>query len=315
MEAISRKQAVTGGITDAMLKGKSWHRFSYGWYLSPPAELRRIERLRCLSAALPKGAAFSGLTAAELYGWWLPPLPPNMPIFVTADPGGRRPARREFRVRRSALPPEEVLLLNGMPVTSPVRTLLDLAEVLSLIDLVVIADAALHKGDLTLAELRAAAKCPPRRGIRTFRRMTELADRRSESAWETVLRLLYVLSGIPVEVQVEIFDSRGGLIGRSDLRIKGTVRLSEYDGATHRDRERHQDDLRREKRLHRAGYVRYGYVAREIVMQPAVIIADAEDALGWPRERGRVSPWLVEFEKSLFSRRGRARWRKKYCAQ
>jgi very-short-patch-repair endonuclease len=312
MEVLSRRDALSHGMTDAMLYGKKWQRLTHGYYVSSSQSPERLELLRGLSAVLPQGAAFSGLTAAELYGWWLPPLPKPAPIFITANPSGRRPQRREFRVRRSHLPPEHVRALNGMPVTTAVRTLLDLAEVLSIIDLVVVADAALHRGDVTMAELQAAAICEPRRGIRTFRRMTDLANAKSESAWETMLRLLYVLCGIPVEVQVEIFDSQGGWVARSDLRIKGTVRLPEYDGASHRDRSQHQDDLRREKRLQRAGFERYGYIAREILTQPGVIIADAEDALGWPRQPERVEPWLVEFEKSLFSRAGQARWIKRW---
>lgn len=300
-------------MTDEMLQGKKWQRICQGLYLLSTAEPSQRQRLRFLSTVLPKVAAFSGLTAAALYGWWLPPLPAQMPLFVTVDLSARRPCRREFRVRRSSLPVEDVRLLDGVPVTTPVRTLLDLAEVLSVIDLVVVADAALRKGDVTLEEIRAAAECSARRGIRTYRRMIDLVDPKSESAWETVLRLLYVLCGIPVEVQVEIFDSGGGFVARSDLRIKGTRMLSEYDGASHRGKERHEDDLRREKRLKRAGHERFGYIAHEILKQPGVILADAENALGWPRRPNRVKPWLVEFERSLFSRTGRARWAKRWC--
>jgi very-short-patch-repair endonuclease len=143
--------------------------------------------------------------------------------------------------------------------------------------------------------------------------MTELANAKSESAWETMLRLLHVMCGIPVEVQARILDGHGDWIARADLRIIGTMRLPEYDGATHRERERHHHDLQRDKLLQRAGYERFGYVARDICIQPETIIGDAEDALGWPMQVDRIDGWLAEFDRSLFSRRGLARWAARWC--
>jgi len=40
---------------------------------------------------------------------------------------------------------------------------------------------------------------------------------------------------IPVTPQQEIFDERGRFIARADLRIDGTRRIYEYDGARHRE--------------------------------------------------------------------------------
>lgn len=313
MEVLSRANALAQGVSYGKLRGKRWQRVSYDLFVPASVQLGGLERLRCLVLILPVGAAFSGLTAAWLYGWWLPPLPERPPVFVTVNPDGPRPGRRELSVRRATLPPEDVVRLHGLPVTSPLRTLLDLASVLSLVDLVVIADAALRQGDITLAELIAAANRESFRGIRTHRRMTTLADARSQSAWETVLRLVHVLSGIPVEVQAQILDPDGGWIATADLQIQGTRQLPEYDGSNHRDRAQHQRDLQRDKLLHRAGYARFPYIAKEILGHPQVIVADAEDALGWQRQCDRVDAWLVEFERSLFSRAGMARWRRRWC--
>jgi hypothetical protein len=179
-----------------------------------------------------------------------------------------------------------------------------LAEVLALVDLVVAMDSALHLRQCTKQALAEAA-VPGRRGVRVFRRALQLCDARSESAWETILRLVHVLSGITeVEPQWKVRDARGLIVARADLRIGTTRRLHEYDGGDHRSAKRHQSDLRREKELARLAMDRYGYTAREIHRCPDQIVRDAEDALGLVHEPGRVQGWLAEYERSSLSDAG-----------
>jgi very-short-patch-repair endonuclease len=317
MDAVTPAAAAAQGLTLKMLRSNQWSRFRHGIYLPKPALPQSVslaDECRWLSAILPGGAAFSGLTAAALHGWWLPPLPKPLPLFVTVEPGGARPDRRGVQVRRAPLANDVVVSRDGVPITSPMRTLLDLAEVLSIVDLVVILDGALYGGAVSLDALQVLAEATKgRRGIRVLRRATELAHPGSESPYESVLRLEHVLCEIPVDVQVRIFDELGEFIAKSDLRIRGTRRLPEYDGASHRSRQRHEDDLQREKLLARAGYERYGYIARELLMSPHVIIQDAEQALGLAHQPLRVDGWLAEFHRSLFSRSARARWARRWC--
>lgn len=54
-----------------------------------PAEL--IDTLLAWQFALPPESAFSHLTAALVRGWWVPPLPRDLPVFA-AVPDGRPPA-------------------------------------------------------------------------------------------------------------------------------------------------------------------------------------------------------------------------------
>ena len=61
-----------------------------------------------------------------------------------------------------------------------------------------------------------------------------MLDARSESAWESIMRVLHQAAEIPVTQQQEIFDERGRFVARVDLRIDGTRRIHEYDGAGHR---------------------------------------------------------------------------------
>ncbi|MEO6472346.1 MAG: hypothetical protein ABIR57_10465 [Aeromicrobium sp.] len=184
-------------------------------------------------------------------------------------------------------------------------TIIELAEHLGLIDLVTVIDCALHRKETTTGSIRATMR-KGRRGVRVLRRALDLCDGRSESPWESALRLLFELSGICVKPQVSLRDSQGTFVARVDLLIVGTKRVAEYDGAGHREKAQHRDDLRREKYLSRIGYERFGYVDTEIRTLPAMIIRDGEDALGLRNDPARLKLWNHEFEASSLSSDG---WR------
>lgn len=261
-----------------------------------------------LGQLLPPGSVFGELTAAALYGWWLPPLPSGLPITALLPPGSNRLRRAGLRTRRTALGPTDRSALGGVPLTSPVRTLMDLAGLLATVDLVVLADSAVRAGHCTIGELIRAGEARGTAGVRTLRRAVALLDPRSESPWETLLRLLHALSGLPpVEPQADLFDDDGVWIARADLLLVGTRRLHEYDGDTHRDRDRHRRDLAREKRLSRAAYERYGFTASELLGRPGLVIRDAEAAFGLDHNQDRLHAWLDEIRPSLFTAAGRER--------
>jgi very-short-patch-repair endonuclease len=208
-----------------------------------------------------------------------------------------------FRSRAGEPPPWQV---NGVDVVAPALCLGQLAEDLRLIDLVIAIDSALHLGLCSVADIIDSLR-RRQRGLPMLRQALNLCNAQSESPWESILRLLLVTSGIEVEVQPIINDDLGEFIARADLRIKGTRRLSEYDGASHRDREQHQADLAREKALARSGWERFGYIAREILEEPAQIVRDAEIVLGLPPDPERVGTWLALAEQSSLTSAGRRR--------
>ena len=82
-----------------------------------------------------------------------------------------------------------------------------------------------------------------RRGAPLLRRALTLCDGRSESPLESLLRVLHVLCGIPVEPQFVLLDEDGGFVARGDLWLKGTTTLHEYDGGEHRKKQRQRKDL------------------------------------------------------------------------
>lgn len=258
---------------------------------------------RAVAKVLPSDAVFTHLTSARLRGWWLPLLD-GLPLIACTDGASPHHDRRGVYVRRCTIPPGHRAEVDGVGVASPEWTIVELAEHLALLDLVAVIDSALHLGHTTIDRIRAVMR-PGRRGIRVLRRALDLADGRSESWWETMLRMLHVLSGVEVEPQHIVRNAAGVEIARVDLRIRGTHRVPEYDGAEHRGRTRHEKDLRRDKALAREGLERYGYIATELIHAPERVIADAEDALGWPHLAGRIEMWRAEACRASISPAGK----------
>ncbi len=304
MEPILTREATDHGLTRGVLRGPDFVRPVDGVHV-PAAHGNDLATVcRAVAKVLPPDAVFTHLTAALLRRWWLPLLD-HVPLIACTGGDAPHHERRGVYVRRCAIPPHHRHRIGDVAVASPAWTIIELAEHLSLVDLVVVIDGALQLGDLTIDELRASI-VRGRRGVRVLRRALDLCDGRSESPWETILRLLHVLSGIAVEPQFLARDRAGAVVARGDLRIVGSRRLAEYDGADHRERRQHERDLRREKALTRAGYERFGYIAREILTDPARIVRDADDARGVPHDPTRVQPWLREAAASSLHRGGRA---------
>lgn len=258
---------------------------------------------RAVAKVLPSDAVFTHLTSARLRGWWLPLLD-DLPLIACTDGESPHHDRRGVYVRRCSIPPGHRDEVDGVAVASPEWTIVELAEHLALLDLVAAIDSALYLGHTTVDRIRATMR-PGRRGVRVLRRALDLADGRSESWWESMLRLLHVLSGVDVEPQRIVHNAAGVEVARVDLWIRGTHRIPEYDGSEHRGRTRHEKDLRRDKTLARQGLERYGYIATEIIHAPEGIISDAEDALGWPHLAGRVETWRSEARRASISPAGK----------
>ncbi|MGI8721234.1 MAG: hypothetical protein ACR2JG_03305 [Geodermatophilaceae bacterium] len=177
-------------------------------------------------------ATFTALTAATLRGWWLPTLPPDVPMFIAISEDDPRPRRLGLRVARHRAS-ITATRFDGLDVVTPAETMLASARYLSLLDLIILGDSALHSGDCIEEDLRGAAG-QRRRGARALRRALALFDSRSESPGETLLRILHTSCEIQVEPQF-VVKTGDRVLARADLRIVGTRRLPEYDGAYHRD--------------------------------------------------------------------------------
>ena len=156
--------------------------------------------------------------------------------------------------------------LDGVPLTTPARTWLDLASVLGLDDLVVAADhficaqsrsfgpkkiALCSVGDLHDQVLAN----PGARGIRTARRALELCRIGSDSAPETRLRLAIGRLGLPEPVlSYVVLDHTGGELAWPDVAFPDFKVAVNYDGRHHLQERQRESDIRRDESLAAIGW-------------------------------------------------------------
>lgn len=280
-------EAAFAGVTRAQLRGSAYRRLGAGLYRWIVLEESPLLKLVAVAKRLPAGAAFSGWTAAWLHGLDVKPCDP---IEVTIpDPIGSG-RRAGASIRRAALGANEILLRNGLPTTSALRTVLDLGGREPLIEGVVAADLFLHAGLVSIADVRHyVAEHPGGKGIARLRLVVDLADAKAESPMETRLRLLLVLAGLPrPEVQVSIHDDRGRFLARPDLLYRAARLAVEYDGGNHRDRL--VDDDRRQNRLTAAGIQSLRFTAADVYGSPSLVAIQVRQALAsrHPGTNGRI---------------------------
>jgi len=243
-------------------------------------------------------ACFGALTAAILRGWWLPPMPEWLPIFVAQTWVAAPPQHTQLVVTRHRLIPEADDL-DGLRVAVPGETLLGCARFLGLLDTVILVDGALDAG-VPAAEIRHAAALR-RRGAPRLRQALLLCDARSESAPETMLRLFHAAVDCRVTPQYVVTTADGEFVARGDLLVAGHHVLHEYDGESHLDRRRQRVDLRRARRIGNGDWLRRGYTLEDLLLQPIGILRDIDLTLGRPHDPSRVQVWYALLRESLFT--------------
>jgi len=287
-------------------RGRRWLPLGHG--IQAPAGLEgrdaAIAELQAWLPLVPASGAFTGLTAARVHELWLPPVPASLPLFVAMGSvrGEVKPDRTRLLVSRHPCSPPSSII-EGLPVAPVPDALLACARWLGILDLVVLIDSALHLRLCTIDDVKRAA-APRRKGAPALRAALAAADGRSESPWETLLRLLHLVLGVDVTPQVRILDRTGGFVARADLLLDGTRTVHEYDGADHRTADQHRRDLDRDRRLVGADHVRRGYTSEVVLHRPVAVLRDCELALGRRLPSAGLQTWNSLLATSLFTPAG-----------
>jgi hypothetical protein len=171
---------------------------------------RHAQDIQALLLALSRiHIAAAGTSAARIYGWsFLHPPKPGL-VVCTDDPDVSGTHKRDYYLRVAPLPRDHFRMARGVPITSPARTLLDLASALPFTDSVSLADCALHERFLTLEELhRILEESENRPGIVAARKALLFADPLAESVLESESRASMFLGGIriPLSQKVVVID-------------------------------------------------------------------------------------------------------------
>lgn len=191
---------------------------------------RHRELINASIDGLADNAVLSHTSAAVLHG--LPTWRSELRrVHVARDGGYGGRVGAVVHVHPAALPEWQVVEIGGRRVTSLARTVVDVGCMLPLFRSVPIGDAALAVG-LAREELaEVLAGCRRRHGAPRARRMVGMLDPRSESVGESCSRVTLVQIGLPTpELQFEVFDPYGHLVGRCDFYWRGHRTLGEYDG-------------------------------------------------------------------------------------
>jgi very-short-patch-repair endonuclease len=236
------------------------------------AEVELGDETAALLACGPT-AMLSHHSAATLWG-----LRPGTarPIHVTVPRGDHGVRPQGVIVHRTILPTQPDLHLD-LPVTSPARTMLDIAAGLPDRDVEYILEEGLRKpllSETDVAEVVARAGRHP--GARTLRRV--LATRTgtlTESKAQRRLLELIREAGLPwPKTERPLLGYRVDLVW-PELRL-----VVEVDGyQVHGTRGAFEHDRRRDARLQSAGFVVIRFTARQIEYEPVAVIAQLAQAI------------------------------------
>jgi hypothetical protein len=198
-----------------------------------PADIGLTARQRAQAAWLwsRRQAVVAGNSAAALLGakWEGPALDADLTHDNRHPPAG-------ITVHTETLLDGEVLVVDGMPVTSPARTAFDIGRWTSpRLQAVQRLDALANATDVKANDVEAVvAGHRGARGLVRLRAVLRLVDGGAESPQETRTRLVLVDAGLPVpQTQITVVDDYGDFVARVDMGYEDLRVGVEYDGPQH----------------------------------------------------------------------------------
>ncbi len=280
--SITRAQLIAVGLDDDAIDWRarhgSLHRVHRGVYLVGHEALAPLARERAALLAAGGNAVISHSSAAVV--WALATRPdPEVHITLTA---GRRRSRSGLSIHRGPqLEPLEIRRVRGMPVTSPARTLLDLAAT-RYPDLErAFADAHAQSLIKPYDVVAAIERAGPRPGVRALRALIDdngSGFTRSEA--ERLLRRLIRDANLPeprFNVRLRQYEL--------DAVWPEQRLVLEVDGYSyHGHRAKFESDRRKDMALTAAGYRVIRVTWRQLTGEPLAVVAVIATALG----RGRL---------------------------
>lgn len=260
--AQARATGVTRDVLRTLVARGAVRRLLRGVFVVAAVPDGLLVRAQALTLVVPDDAAVTDWTACWLWTGMLPfgdelDIPP-VSIFRFA---GKTRLRNGLCLsgERTFLP-EDLTVVEGVRVTTPLRTALDLGRLSRRDDAICGLDALLRLGSFDHAELVGTVeRFAGQRGVVQLRALAPLADPRAESAGESVLRLRWLdLPSLPPPTpQIPVLDDRGREVYRIDLGVEELRFGAEYDGiAFHTlDEDKEHDDSRRTTLGRRFGWI------------------------------------------------------------
>jgi len=281
-DVFTTRQALADGLNNRQLTdmvrsgvisriGRGVYRQGSSPQLPDPDGLSRSMRAAISHAS---GAAWLG---ADLIN------PPNR-LHLTAprDRGRRVDCVDGVRLHRADVGPDELSVIRGALVTTPIRTVLDVARSMPLTEAVAIGDSLCRGGGFTLDQLRrAAAAVPVGPGRSAIQAAARLVDGRAESVFESITRVNLAIAGLPTpRTQFEVRAPDGRWVARVDFAWPEARVVLECDGYEfHSSREAFGRDRRRWNTLSELGWRVVVVTWRDVIDDPAYLVGLVSGAL------------------------------------
>jgi len=235
-------------LTLKMLRGPRFRRLFRDIYVHADVEVD-LELRSCAAYLLVEGrGALGGYSAAEVLG-------------ASCGPGGapaevisrtRMRSQSGLVVREDCLACGEMWLVDGMWVTSPLRTAYDLGRRSPLLEAVIAMDALAFRFGFALYDVvRFGYRHLGAAGSRQLPEVARLANPLAESPMETRIRLAIHFDGLPVPVLQHPVGPY-----RLDMAYPEIMLGIEYDGREHLTQERAMHDLDRQAYVTAAGWTK-----------------------------------------------------------
>ena len=273
----TRADAVRAGIDPRVLRTSRFRRIFRGVYVLREQPVTPLTRTQAALALHPPTAFASHLSAARAYRL---PVPDHPDEHVTVLDQRDRRSRPGIATHVAASSPK-VVSLRGVRLSHPLRMFVELAAVLSLVDLVVVGDALLRVCRLRAADLVDACAASTDRHAVAARAAAAFVREHVDSPMETRLRMLIVLAGLPEPVvNHTIRDENGDVVMRLDLSYPWLRMVVEYDGRQHAEDVRQWNrDLERRESLDEAEWRIVVVTAEGIYREPERTLARIRRAL------------------------------------
>jgi very-short-patch-repair endonuclease len=228
------------------------------------------------------GAAISHRSAAPLWSFARTFVTDEVEVTVEGRHAPRRPGPRLYSTR--SFSPGEIRWVEGVPVTSPARTLLDIARFLTVRELETVVADAERRSLVARAQLvREVGRHRGRRGIATLRAVLETDPAFTRSGAERKLLALLRDASLPSPLT----NARIGGHEVDFLWPRERV-IVEVDGYQwHSDRAAFERDRLRDAELQALGYRVIRVTWRMIQREPRAVIARIAATL---RRAGDLAP-------------------------
>lgn len=299
--SFSLRAADNAGVTRTRTRAKDLATVSRGIRIPLASAAAGAAALRAYTE-LDDGSVLAWASAARL---WNAPLPfsqgDDWRIHLARPRGSSIPRRANVVGHLLTLLPGEVVELDGMRLTSPARTWLDLSAALSVDELAAVGDSLVcehgpehpfpRRASCSVSDLRAMVdRHPGVRGVRKARAAVELIRVGADSAPETQMRLALVRAGLPEPVLNHVVWGQGLWEGDTapvlwpDAAYPRWCLALQYEGAHHNGEDQYLRDIRRADTTARSGWLELRVSRFELAGDRPAVVGKVRAALqsrGW----------------------------------